>query len=217
MTRRPAPMSRSSISNGCDQSSGSSDRRAERAGGREELRLGEVERVRAFDVACGDVVADRRAEQLTVRVQHECQLRFGHSPRGIGADADRRAGADGATAACVLQEQLGTLGVVDEAVHVARLDPALVDASVAAPLVRDAGGPRLGRDEGQRAARTAAVARVSRRRAPRSSVPVRSRAPRSTASTSSLSSSATRRRRVGLDEAEARLVVRLSEADDADQ
>ena len=51
--------------------------------------------------------------------------------------------ADGAAAGRVLQEELGPLGVVDEAVGVARLGLALLEPRVAAPLVGDAGAPDL--------------------------------------------------------------------------
>ena len=80
---------------------------------------------------------------VAVLAEHEPDLRLGDVPGRVGADADRSSRADRAPAGRVLQEQLRPLRVVDERVDV--LDGALVDARVAAPLVRDAGAPHLGR------------------------------------------------------------------------
>ena len=70
----------------------------------------------------------------------------GHRPARLGAHGDRLVRADRAAAACVLEEQLGSLGVVDERVHVGR-GRALLDARVPAALVGHARRPDLGRRE----------------------------------------------------------------------
>ena len=94
-------------------------------------------------VARRDVVADRQPGDRAALAEHEADLGLGDVPAGVGADADRLARPDRAPAAGVLQEELGSVGVVDEAVDV--LDRALLDPGVAAALVRDAGAPDLGR------------------------------------------------------------------------
>ena len=123
------------------------DRRAERARAGVDLRLRQVERVRALDVAGRHVVPDRDSRDRAVLAQHEPDLGLGDVPGRVRAHPDRRARADGATAGRVLQEELRPLGVVDERVDVARR--ALLDARVARALVRDSGAPHLGRLERQ--------------------------------------------------------------------
>jgi hypothetical protein len=56
------------------------------------LRLRQVQKILAFDVARAHVVADRTAGNLAARVQHECQLGLWHAPAGIAPDADGVAG-----------------------------------------------------------------------------------------------------------------------------
>src|SRR5262249_26171583 len=124
---------------------GGKDRGPERAGAGEKLGLREVERVFALDGARRDVVADRVPVDFAVVAKHERDLRLGNVPARVAADADRPARADRAPTQGVLEEQLGSLRVVDEAVDV---DPALLDACVAAPLVGDAGAPDLRRLDG---------------------------------------------------------------------
>src|SRR5206468_5511141 len=63
-------------------------------------------------------------------------------PARIDPDADRGAGADRASTAGVLEEELRPLGVVDARVHIAA---GLLDSRVAAALVGDPGAPDLGR------------------------------------------------------------------------
>jgi len=192
------------------------DRRAERAGGGEELGLGEVEGVLALHVACRHVVADRGSEQLAVGSQNERELRLRHRPRGIGADSHRSARSDGSTAACVLHEQLRTVGVVDEAVDVSCLNSTFVDASVTASFVRDAGRPGLGRNERRKQLeRRRQLERLGIERCDR---PSRNGAlPAQNGEDVVALQFGHDRRRIRFDEPEPRLVTRLPEADDPDQ
>ena len=107
---------------------GGENGRPERAGAGVDLRLGQVERVRTFDLPGGDVVADRDADDLAAGPDDEADLRLRDVPGRVRADADRLAGTDRAAAAGVLEEELGPLGVVDERVHV--LDGTLLDARI---------------------------------------------------------------------------------------
>src|SRR5581483_8488680 len=104
--------------------------------------LRQVQRIRALDVAGGDVVADRHPDRRAGLAEDERDLRLGDVPTRVGAHPDRLAGADRAAAAGVLEEELWARSVVDERVHV--LDGALLDPGVAAALVGDAGTPDLG-------------------------------------------------------------------------
>ena len=143
-SRRPPSRIRIRISSGAS-GAGDEDGRPERARAGVDLRLRQVERVGALDVARGDVVADRDAGDVAALAEHEPDLRLGHGPGRVGADADRRARADRAPAGRVLEEELGPVGVVDERVDVLAALSSI--AGVAAALVRDARAPDLGRLE----------------------------------------------------------------------
>ena len=83
-----------------------------------DLRLRQIERVLAFDVARAHVVADRVAEDRAARVDRQRQLRLGHVPLRIGADPHRSARADDAVRRR-LEEQLRPVRVVDAVVEAA--------------------------------------------------------------------------------------------------
>ena len=127
------------------------ERRPDRAGARVDLRLAEVERVRALDVARGDVVADRvrrgsgRARRATRPISGSGTFHV-ESPRipigSPGPTVRRHAG--------VLEEELGPVARRRRGRR--RPDRALLHARVTAPLVRDAGAPDLGRIERRAAA-----------------------------------------------------------------
>src|SRR5262249_43001210 len=63
------------------------DHGAEAAGLAVDLRLREVERVLALDVAGAHVVSDRVADQLQLRRDQERDFRLGDVPPGVAADA----------------------------------------------------------------------------------------------------------------------------------
>ena len=123
---------------------GHGKRGADRACSGEDLRLRDVERVGALDVAARDVVADRHGDRRPVLAEHEAELRLGHVPPGVAANANRPAGADRAAHGGVLQEELGAVCVVHERVDVPRFGLRFLDAGVATAFVRDAGAPDLG-------------------------------------------------------------------------
>ena len=122
--------------------SGDEDRRSERARAGIDLRLGQVERVRALDVSRGHVVSDRVPRDATVLAEHDADLRLGHVPGRVLADADRRTRPDRASHHRVLHEELRSRRVVDHRVDV--LHRALLDAGVARALVGHARAPDLG-------------------------------------------------------------------------
>jgi hypothetical protein len=75
-------------------------------------------------------------------------MSLGDVPGRVAAHAEWLAGPDGAAAACVLEEELGTLGLVHVQIEILRV--ALRHPCVAASLVGDAGAPDLGRLDRQR-------------------------------------------------------------------
>ena len=95
------------------------ERRADRARARVDLRLGQVERVRAPRSR-----GRRRRSRSCTRGScprsptTSADLGLGHVPGRVAADPDRLAGADGAPRPGVLEEELGPVGVVDEVVDV---------------------------------------------------------------------------------------------------
>ena len=121
-----------------------------------DLRLRQVERVVALDVARRDVVADGVADDLAGAVDHQRQLRLGHVPGAVVAHADRHVVA-GDAPAVRLEEQLGPLRLVDARVDV--LDRRLLLARVAAAQVGHARGPHLLRRLDRRQERRAAARR----------------------------------------------------------
>ena len=133
------------IWNPCGSRGGMYRRRADRAGRCVHLRLAQVERVRALDLARRDVVADRVREDLAALSDHDPDLGLGDVPGRVAADPDRLARPHRAPRRRVLQEQLRSVGLVDEVVDV--LDRALAHPRVPAALVRDARAPHLGRIE----------------------------------------------------------------------
>src|SRR5690606_17534582 len=67
------------------------DRRADRAAAIIDLRLRQVERVFALDVARRHVVARAVTDDLHVPVQHQRELRLWHVPAAVFANADAHA------------------------------------------------------------------------------------------------------------------------------
>ena len=72
----------------------------------------EIERVRPFDVASADIVAQGEADDLELRRQDESQFRLRDRPLGVMSDSDRFA-RSGDSAGVGLEEEFGPVGAVD--------------------------------------------------------------------------------------------------------
>ena len=115
--------------------------RPERARAVVDLRLRQIQEVLAFDVARAHVVADRAADDLPARVDHERKLRLRHAPRRVAPNADRLAGRHDFLRQR-LEENLGPLRVVDPVVR-RRAEVGLLHARGLAAQVRHAGSPHF--------------------------------------------------------------------------
>ena len=82
------------------------------------LRLRQVQRIFALDVAAAQVVADGVADHGTVAGDGQRQLGFGHDPPRVAAQVHRDAGTNDAIRRR-LEEQFRPLGIVDPVVEIA--------------------------------------------------------------------------------------------------
>ena len=97
----------------------------ERATAVVDLGLRQIERILSLDIARAHVVADGVADDLAAIVDEQRQLRLGHVPLGVAANA-HVASRSGDAAGRGLEEKLRPLGGIDAIVEVAaagRLSP----------------------------------------------------------------------------------------------
>src|SRR5262249_6840474 len=106
-----------------------------------DLRLRQVERVFALDVAGAHVVADGVADDLEPRRQYQRDLRLRHRPAAVVTNPHALAGADYAIGGR-LEEEFRPFRRVHQVVKLGGAG-GLALARLAAALVGDAGGPHL--------------------------------------------------------------------------
>ena len=104
------------------------------------LGLREIEWIFALDRTRRDVVANRVAHHFTAGIHEQHQLWLWDIPARIAPDANRATGSDYA-AGCCLQEDLGTIRIVNPVIHIAL--GRLLHPSVARPQVGHARCPHF--------------------------------------------------------------------------
>ena len=124
-----------------------------------DLRLRQVERVLALDVARTHVVADGVADDLPRRRDDQRQFRLGHAPLGVGADAHRFAGG-GTTRA--RRRSSGTAPAAGREVNACRRTPSRPSIPLRGPPCSACRSPRRPRFPGDRPGRRSVPRRRSR-------------------------------------------------------